>query len=50
MANATLGGHLYIIEWFISKGANDWNWGWTCATTMKNDDLENYFAQKTKDT
>ena len=46
MADATFGGHLHLIEFFISKGANDWDWGMAEAAFGGHKELIDFFQQK----
>ena len=40
------GGHKDLVEYFISKGANDWNMGVRYAAHGDHKDLVEYFQQK----
>jgi len=46
MQGAAQGGHKDLIEWFISKGADDWNWGMERAAQGGHKELVELFKQK----
>ena len=43
---AARGGHYKLVELFISKGANDWNYGMQGAAEGGHKDLVKWFRQK----
>lgn len=50
MCNAARGGHKDLVEFFISKGANNWDWGMLEADKGGHKDLIKFFRQKLKPT
>ena len=46
MRCAAIGGHKDLVEFFISKGANDWNWGMRGAAEGGHQDLVDFFVAK----
>ena len=46
MKLAAIGGHRDIIDFFIKKGATDWNWGIIYAAKGGHRDLVDFFIQK----
>jgi len=43
---AARGGNIDLVDWFISKGANDWNYGMNGAALGGHKELEEWFKQK----
>ena len=48
MFYAARGGHLHLVEYFIEKGADDWDWGMFCADEGGHYDIVEYFKNKLK--
>ncbi len=46
MFDAAIGGHKNLVEFFIKKGANDWNWGMRGAAEGGHKDLVEFFIDK----
>ena len=46
MSSSVQGGHKDLVEYFISKGANDWNWGMDRAAQGGHKDLVEFFISK----
>src|SRR3989344_4264525 len=45
MCDAAKGGHKELVEFFIQKGANDWNWGMRCAAEGGHKELVDLFVK-----
>ena len=46
MEYAAKGGHRELVDFFISKGANDWNWAMAYATKGGHQELVDLFISK----
>ena len=46
MDGAAKGGHQDLVDFFISKGASDWNLGLRCAAKGGHKDLIDFFKAK----
>ncbi len=46
MCIAARGGHKYLVEFFISKGANEFDWGMYSAAQGGHQDLVDFFKLK----
>jgi hypothetical protein len=46
MYKAAEGGHKELVDFFIEKGANKWNWGIYYATEGGHKEMINFFQQK----
>ncbi len=46
MCGAAEGGHKDFVEFFIKKGANNWNWGMGSAALGGHKDLVEFFKKK----
>jgi len=43
---AAIGGHQELVNFFIEKGARNWNWGWWGAIQGRHHDLIDFFLSK----
>ncbi len=46
MEHAAIGGHKDLVDFFIAKGANDWNLGMRHAASGGHKDLVDFFVAK----
>ena len=46
MVYATDGGHKDLVEFFVEKGADDWDWAMEHAIRKGHEDLQKFFIKK----